>query len=182
MSTKPIALAAFAGGVGWMVALLVMGVRGGDAAWYDPSTGWIMMLTTLLGAFGVAGAMLGLVMAYQDSIRGPIAAAAAIAAAGGAISIFGPYGLILLLPLGSGLLIWELCRSNVFGRWLTWFHLGAAALLIVIGIVGTANAASLVPGSAVALALALLMGLYGLSWITIGWTLLSAPLVAEGTA
>lgn len=182
MSTKPVALAAVVGGVDWIAMLLVMGIRGGDAAWYDPSTAWIMMLTTLFGVFGLAGAVLGLVKAYQDTIRGPIAAAAAIAAATGAISIFGPYGLIVALPLGSGLLVFELRRSGAFGAWLTWFHLMAATLSIAIMIIAISNPPSLAGGSLSALALAGLMAFYGLSWIAIGWSLLSAPGVVEEAA
>jgi hypothetical protein len=172
MSTKSIALAAFIGGVDWIVMLLVMGVRGGDAAWYDPSTGWIMMVTTLLGVFGLAAAVVGLVTAYQDTLRGPIAATAAVAAVIGAISIFGPYGLILALPVGSGLLVWELRRTRVFRTLLTWSHLVASALSIVIVIIASRNPPYFATGSLGSLALTGVLALYGLSWISIGWTLL----------
>jgi len=179
MNTRPISVPAIFGGICWVIWPIVTEARG-DAAWYDSSTAWLMMLTVVVGTWALALALIGLIVAFPDTITAPIAGAGVVAAVAAAISVLGAYGLIMLLPIGSALVAWSLRRANALGAWLAWTHAMSAALVLVALGIAVAAGSKVAAGSIASIALLIAALPYGFSWITIGWSLVrGAPAAAE---
>jgi hypothetical protein len=164
--SRGVAVLAILGGIGWLIWPTLQAVYG-EAGWANSSTAWLLMLSVLGGTWALAGAMIALVVVYEDRIRGWVAALGALGASLGALSVMGPYGAIVAMPLGSAALLWELGSVGVVSARVSRSHVAVAVLLFVSIIAFLVNAALALS----ALALLILMLAYGASWIAIGWSL-----------
>jgi hypothetical protein len=179
------AFLAIIGGIGWVVWPIPQAIVGRD--W--PSEGmmpWLLMLSVVGGTWTLAGATAGLALDAQDRVRATVAAFAAICALIGAISVFGPFGLIVALPLGSAALLWELGRSGTVGPWLSRVHVASAILVLVVFAAMFLNPEILkttpTPEStALSIAVMSLVFPYAVTWIAIGWALWRGESVPQGT-
>lgn len=180
MNTRPSSAVAFFGGVCWFIWPIITEMRG-EAAWTDPGTSWVMFVTVVVGTWALALATIGLVVAFQDRLPGPIAASAVIAVSVASLGVLGPYALALLLPVGSGLAAWGLRDRSALGPWLVWSHVFAAAALIVALAVAVAYSPI---AAASPLSIVLLVGTmpYAFSWMAIGWAMLRVVRVADEPA
>jgi hypothetical protein len=168
MDLRFAALMAVLGGVGWDIGLVLQAVLG-EAAWTTAGVPWLMMLTIVGGTWALALATVVLIVAFQDSIRGVAALAGSIGASAGALSVMGAFGLIVALPLGTGVVAWELGRVGGLSARVARAHVATAILAIVPIVVIIANPALL--NGAVGLLTWGFLILYGVSWIAIGWSL-----------
>jgi hypothetical protein len=172
---RAVAVLAILGGIGWLIWPVLQGIYG-EAGWANPTTAWLLMLSVLGGTWALAGAMIALVIGYQDRIRGWVAALSLVGALLGALSVFGPFGAIVAMPVGSAALLWELGLVGAVSTRVSRSHVALVALLLVSIAAFLANAA--LPLSAAALSILILA--YAASWIAIGWSFRHAASVPEG--
>jgi hypothetical protein len=164
------ALLAILGGIGWVTWPIPQALVGREWPSDNSAMLWLLFVSVVLGAWVLASAMLGLVVTFQDRLRGIAAFLGSVGAAVGAISVLGAFAGIVAMPIGSAALMWDLRRAGVLGTWLARAHVAAAMLFLVPLVALFANGALLDhPETAVPL-LALDMP-YGFSWIAIGWSL-----------
>jgi hypothetical protein len=170
MGTRASAVLAILGGIGWVTWPIPQALVGRDWPANDPAMSWLLFVSVVLGAWVLAGAMIGLVVTFQDRLRGVAAFLGSLGAAVGAISVFGPFAGVVAIPIGSAALMWDLRRAGVLGTLLARAHVAAAMLFLVPLVALFANPALIDhPETAVPL-LALDMP-YGFSWIAISWSL-----------
>jgi hypothetical protein len=181
LHTRPVSFPAIFGGICWTIWPIPSALLG-DAAWADPMMGWLMFVTVVFGTWALAGAVVGLVIAFQDAIRGPVAAIGVVTASVAAVSVLGPYGLVVMLPVGAGLVPWELWRTGALGPWLAWTHIAAALLTVAFILLAIVRASFVSPGSIVAVLLIPPLMAYGLSWVAIGWAMFHRPRPADESA
>jgi hypothetical protein len=179
MDLRFAALMAVLGGVGFDIGLILQAVLG-EAAWSTGGVAWLMMLTVVGGTWALALATVSLIFAFQDSIRGVAAFVGSIGASAGALSVMGAFGLIVALPLGTGVVAWELGRIGGLSARVARAHVATAILAIVPIVVIIANSALLF--GAVGLLTWGLLILYGVSWIAIGWSLRHTAAMPEAPA
>jgi len=180
-------LLAILAGIGWLIWPIPQAYVGrdwpseGELAWL----GWVLFLSVVPGTWLLAGATVGLALIAPDRIRPGVAILASLAAALGAISVLGAFGLIIALPLGSALLLWELGRLGAVSARQARAHVAAAGLIVVLFIVLFANP-TLMDDRALAIPLfAALAFPYAISWIALGVSLYrrsSMTQEAAGTA
>jgi hypothetical protein len=183
MGTRAIAVLAILGGAGWVTWPIPQALVGRGWPAGEPVS-WLLFVSVVLGAWVLAAAMIGLVVTFQDRLRGVAALLGSLGAAVGAISVLGPFAGIVAMPIGSAALMWDLRRAGVLDTWLARAHVAAAMLFLVPLVALFANGA-LLDHPATAVPLLALDIPYGFSWITIGWSLRhGAPMPeqpAEGT-
>jgi hypothetical protein len=161
------AVMAVLGGAGWVIWPIPQAVYG-ETAWTAAGVPWVMMLTVVGGTWALAIATVGLILAFQDSIRGVAAVIGSIGAAAGALSVLGAFGLIIFLPLGTAVAAWELGRVGGLSARVARAHVAVAVIALVAIALFVANPTLI--SSAIVPLLGLFM-LYGISWIAIGWSL-----------
>jgi hypothetical protein len=154
----------------------------GDAGWSEGGVPWLLFVSVVLGTWALAAAMLGLVVAFQEWIRGGVAFLGVVGAAVGAFSVFGLFGGIVALLLGSAVLVWELGRVGALSVRQSRAHVAAAVIWVVSIVLIFANITTF-NGNPTGAALAALFLLpYGFSWIAIGWSLRHGAPVTERPA
>ena len=174
-------LLAILGGIGWAIWPIAQRLVGRE--WAEGPMAWILILIVAGGTWMVAAATIGLAFIAADRIRQGVAAIAVLGALIGAFSaVVGAFAAIVALPVASAALLYELGRIGAIGPWTARAHIITAALVLVaaglLWIPGFLdNPATAVP----ALSLGELVERrsvfdlaalpYGLSWITIGWSL-----------
>jgi hypothetical protein len=168
MDVRFAALMAELGGAGWVIGLILQGVLQ-EAAWTTAGVPLLMMLTIVGGTWALAIATVGLIFAFQDSIRGVAALAGSIGASAGALSVMGAFGLVVALPLGTAVVARELGRIGGLSVRVARAHVATAILAIVPIMAILVNPALLYSGVGLLAFIALI--LYGISWIAIGWSL-----------
>jgi hypothetical protein len=178
MGTRAIAVLAILGGIGWVTWPIPQAMVGRDWPADNPGISWLLFVTVVIGAWVLAAAMIGLVVTFQDRLRGPVAFIGSIGAVIGAISVFGAFAGVAAMPIGSAVLMWDLSRAGVLGTWLARAHVGAAILFLVALVVLFANF-TLLDHPETAVPLLALDIPYGFSWIAIGWSLRSGVPVLE---
>ena len=180
MNARFAAAFAIAGGVGWLVWPIPQAIYG-DAGW-SGSLGWVLFLTVVGGTWALAFAVLGLVFGQIDRIREAAAAIGSVGALLGGVSVFGAYGLIVALPIGSAVVMWEMARIGALGVWLTRAHIVAAMAVLIWVAVFFANRELVTTNVGLNVTLAVLILPYAVSWIAIGWALIHQPSSQPGTA
>jgi hypothetical protein len=165
---------AILGVVGWGIALAGYVVWGGENAWL--TAGILVYVSQLLGGLGFAGATMGLALT-QDRLSFVGAMAGVL---GGLAALFGALGafqLSLLLPLGSGVMAWDLGRARVVSRRLAIAHSmsGILTLPLLVALLASTDP------SLIGVAFLALMNPYLLSWLGIGVSLVRGlPSPREG--
>jgi hypothetical protein len=147
-------------------SLMILFVPLGEAVWTG-SIGIFGVLGTLVGAIAFMAAALGLAWLYQDRV-GLVGALGALSVTVGALASAGGSIVIVMLPVGSAMLTWDLGRSGVLSRLVSLTHV-AAAIVLAAGLV----VAHLDPGDAGNRALfAALFAPYLVTWVAIGVSLI----------
>jgi hypothetical protein len=170
VGSRAIAALAIAGGIGWVTWPLPQGVVGRDWPADNAAVSWLLFVSVVLGAWALAGAMIGLIVTFPDRLRGITALVGSLGAGVGAISVFGAFAGIVAMPIGSAVLMWDLGRAGVLGTWLARAHVAAAILFLVPLVALFANGA-LIDHPETAVPLLALDIPYGFSWIAVGWSL-----------
>jgi hypothetical protein len=180
MSARVVSVFAILGGIGWATWPILQAIVGWDWPPDDPLSSWLLFFSVVLGTWALTIATLGLVVGYQDRIRGPVAVVSTIGAVVGGLSFFGAYVAIVALPMATAILAWDLRRIGAFTSRLSWTHIVTAVLILIPIVALLANPSLLDNGAAIPwLALAIP---YGLSWIAIGWSFRSGDLMVAGPA
>jgi hypothetical protein len=169
MGTRAIAVLAILGGAGWVTWPIPQALVGRGWPAGEPVS-LLLFVSVVLGAWVLAVAMIGLVVTFQDRLRGVAAFLGSLGAAVGAISVLGLFAGIVMMPIGSAALMWDLRRAGVLGTSLARAHVAAAILFLVPLVALFANGA-LIDHPETAVPLLALDIPYGFSWITIGWSL-----------
>lgn len=182
-------LLAILGGIGWAAWPIIQRLVGRE--WAEGPMAWILILSILGGTWLLAAATIGLAFVATDRIRQGVAAIGVLGALIGAFSVLGAYAAIVALPVASAAVVYELGRIGAIGSWAARAHIITAALVLVaFGLLWVPgfleNPATAMP----ALSLGELVERrsvfdlagfpYGLSWITIGWSLLRGRTAATG--
>jgi hypothetical protein len=170
MHAPGLAILAILGGIGWAIWPIPQALVGREWPAGEPVS-LLLFVTVVVGAWLLAGAVIGLAIRAGDKIRPVTAAIASVGALIGAAGLFGgAIWLFVGLPLGSAVLLWELGRVGMIGAWLARAHVAAAALLLAMAGVLFTNIA-LLDDPATAVPVIALAIPYGLSWVAIGWSL-----------
>jgi hypothetical protein len=181
-------LLAIIGGIAW-ASWPIAQVVGREWGTEGPMT-LILILIVGGGPWVLAAATIGLAFVAQDRIRPGVLAIGVLGALIGAFSsVVGAYAAIVALPVASATVLYELGRIGAIGPWAARAHIITAALvLIAAGLLWLPgfldNPATAVPALSLRelverRAVFDLVGFpYGLSWITIGWSLLRGRSVA----
>jgi hypothetical protein len=173
------AVLAVIGGIGWVVAPIPQGIVGTTWPEGNPLS-MILFLSVIGGTLALAGAIAGFVAAAADQMRSWVVLAVAVSAAVGVIGMAAVSPAIVLLPVGSAVLIWELGRIGLVSGRQVLAHVAAAALLVAVFVVLYNTTVLLDPSTAVpVLALAIP---YGLTWIAIGLAVYHAGATADRPA
>jgi hypothetical protein len=173
------ALLAIVGGIGWVTWPIPQALVGREWPADNPAVSWLLFVSVVIGMWMLAAATFGLVAAFQDRIRGVAAFLGSLGAAVGSISVFGLFGGIVLMPIGSAALMWDLGRVGVLGTWLSRAHV-AAAILFLVPIAALFANGALIDHTETAVPLLALAIPYGFSWITIGLALRHGAPAAAG--
>jgi hypothetical protein len=179
MGGRVSAVLAMVGGIGWVTWPIPQALVGREWPADNPAVSWLLFITVVLGMWMLAAATFGLVATFQDRIRGGAAFLGSLGAAVGSISVFGLFGGIVLMPIGSAALMWDLGRVGVLGTWLSRAHV-AAAILFLVPIAALFANGALIDHIETAVPLLALAIPYGFSWITIGWSLRHGAPAAAG--
>jgi hypothetical protein len=173
MNTRTFGALAIFAGLTWGL-LFIAFIPLGEAVW----TGDIAVagvLGSLLAAIAFSTAAVGLAW-FQDRV-GPLSAVGSLLVTLGAFASM--VGSIVLMPIGSVLLMWDLARIGVIPWLLSIVHVAAA---IVVGVGLVVGQPSVVDASTRALFVALLVP-YVVTWIAIGVSLVRRmPHVASASA
>ncbi len=169
MGTRAISVLAILGGIGWVTWPVPQGLVGRGWPAGEPVS-WLLFVSVVVGAWVLASAMIGLVVTFQDRLRGVAAFLGSVGAAVGAISVFGAFAGIVAMPIGSAALMWDLRRAGVLGTWLARAHV-AAAILFLVPLAALFANGGLIDHPETAVPLLALDIPYGFSWIAIGWSL-----------
>jgi hypothetical protein len=167
MGIRTVGLLAVVGGVGvTILAGLLVGVTLSAPATrpWDVAKDPILVVAGYSGIVALAVATAGLVFAFQDRISSGGAMAGSIGSVGGIFGLLGAYSLLLALPAGSAILVWDLARVSVLSRWMAAAHVASSfgfALLIAADLSNTPL------GVAIVVAL-----FYPLAWLAIGGSIL----------
>jgi hypothetical protein len=162
-STRVLGTLAVLAGVSWAMLMLAYGVYG-DSAWAG-ERGNFMWAFTVGGGLAFTAVAFGLIWRFQEQLRSPGFMGGGAAGLGGFAAAFNGAWVIILLPLGSAALVWDLARIGALSIGMAILHtLSALALLVLL--VGAFSGNPGLPGFAFILALA-----YPLSWIAIGASL-----------
>lgn len=174
MSTRAIGASAIVAGITWGV-LFVAFIPLGEAVWTG-AIGVAGVLGSLVAAIAFSTAAIGLAWRFQDGVR-PLGAVGALLVTVGAFASMG--GSILLMPIGSVMLMWDVARIGVVPRLISIVHVAAA---IVVGLGLLVGHPNVVDESSRVLFVAILIP-YVVTWIAIGVSLVRRiPHVAPASA
>jgi hypothetical protein len=184
MGTRVIAALAIIGGAASAVTLaitmaLVSSAPDGTSNTLDWSAPEVTVtLSVYLGAIVMLSfALWGLVLRFNDRMHGSVAMAGSVGGLGAVLGpVMGAYALVVLLPMGSAAVVWDLSRSGAMSRIVAIVHtLAAVAFLVVYVAAATGSLRVTSPIDA----MAVLIVLYPLTWILIGLALLRGQPVAD---
>ena len=174
VSTRTFGALAIFAGLAWGIMFIAF-IPFGETVWTGTS-GVLGVLGSLLSAIAFATAAIGLAWRFQDGVR-PLGAVGALLVMVGAFASMG--GTILLMPIGSVMLMWDLARIGVVPRLVSIAHVAAAVVVGVGLLVGHPN---VVDESSRVLFVAILIP-YVVTWIAIGVSLVRRiPHVAPASA
>ena len=185
-------LLAILGGIAW-ASWPIAQVAGREWGTEGPMA-LILAFSIMGGLWMLAAATIGLAFVASDRIRPAVAAIGVLGALIGALSLLGAYAAIVALPVASAAVLYELGRIGAIGPWAARAHVITAALVLVaFGLLWVPgfleNPATAVPALSLRelverrSAIDVIGFPYGLSWITIGWSLLrSRTVAADGVA
>ena len=125
-------------------------------------------------------ALWGLIFRFNDRMGGNVALAGSVGGFGGMLMAMGAYQLLVVLPIGSAAVVWDLSRFGVLPRSVAIVHALAALAFFIILVAGLTR--SLIGVTSPISALAVLIVLYPLTWIVIGAALLRGQPVAGPVA
>lgn len=163
--TRAIGIFSILGGLGLVTQLALYAAV--PNPWVVPGLWLYLVLAMFGGDVALALAIVGLVIRFQDRLRGAVAFLGSLAFLGALLSAFGAYFLIVMLPVGSAALVWNLALERVMDRRVAIVHIASAIAFVsvaVTGLTGTAIAAAPV--------LFLLLFLYPFTWLAIGVSML----------
>ena len=140
----------------------------------DPFESSIMAVAGNGGLVAIAVATAGLVLAFQDRISSGGALAGSIGAVGGIVGLMGAFAMLLALPVGSAILVWDLARARVLSRWLAAAHVASAAAFVI-------PIAAMLSNTPVGIAFVSVL-FYPLTWLAIGGTVLRGAPAASSNA
>lgn len=143
--------------------LLILSGLFGDAMWTWGGT----VVLLVLGAMAFLAAALGLAWRFQDRVSLLSVAGALLAAWGAFLIIAGGHPLIVTLPVGSAMLMWDLARIGVV-PWLLAIAHAASVIGLAVALVGVTF-------------LAPLGILYPVTWVAIGVSLVRGVPVPRAT-
>lgn len=174
MSTRALGSSAIIAGLIWGL-LFIAFIPLGESVWTG-AIGVAGVLGSLVAAIAFSTAGIGLAFRFQDRV-GPLGGFGALLVTLGAITSM--VGSVVLMPIGSVLLMWDLARSGVVPWLLSIAHVAAAIVVGVGLVVGHPNVAD---ESNRALFVAILVP-YVVTWIAIGVSLVrGVPQVASASA
>ena len=174
--TRILGVMAILGAVGWAIAIGGYVVWGPEGAWL--TAGRLMYITQVGGGLCLAGAAMGIALSNDRlSLVGALAGVL-----GGLAALFGALGayqLSLLVPLGTGVMAWDLGRAGLLSRPLAITHSVSGILTLPllialvagwdVGLIGVEFLALMVP--------------YLVSWVGIGvWLIRGVPAARETNA
>ncbi len=139
-----------------------------------------MLLAFSLAVLLLSISLWGLIFRFNDRMGGNVALAGSVGGFGGMLMAMGAYQLLVVLPIGSAAVVWDLSRFGVLPRSVAIVHALAALAFFIILVAGLTR--SLIGVTSPISALAVLIVLYPLTWIVIGAALLRGQPVALGSA
>ena len=184
MATRVVAAFSVIGGSVYAVTLAIMMALVSSAPdgtmnsidWYAPEV--VATFSVFCGALIMLSlALWGLISVFNDRMRGPVALAGSVGGLGAVLSALGAYALLVLLPIGSAAVVWDLSRFAALPRSVAIVHTVAAVAFLVIVVAGLTG--SLIAVTSPIDALAVLIVLYPLTWIVIGVALLRGQPLAD---
>jgi hypothetical protein len=173
------ALLAIIGGIGWTVWPIPQAIVGVTWPEGNPLSA-VLVVSVLGGTLALGGAIGGFVALAPDRIRTWVAVAASVGAVFGVMGVFAVSPIVVLIPVSSALLMWELRRIGFVSPTQALAHIGAAVVLVGVMVV-ILNSNVLLDRTAAVPILALAIP-YGLSWIAIGASLLRESIIASPPA
>jgi hypothetical protein len=159
-SIRVIGTVAVLAGMSWTVVLLLYVVYG-ESAWTG-SLAYLMMVLTVGAGLAFAATAVGLIWRFQEQLHRLGFLGGATAGLGGYAAAFDGAWVILLLPVGSAALAWDLARVGVLSFAMAMLHaFCAVAFLLLLVLVLAGELGTGLGGLAFAIP-------YPLSWIAIG--------------
>jgi hypothetical protein len=175
MGARGLGTLAILAGVGWTAVMILMLIYG-ESAWTG-SMGYLMMVLTVGAGVAFAATAFGLLWLFQEQFRAPGFMGGATAGLGGIAAAFDGAWAILLLPIGSAALAWDLARIGVLSLGMLILH-ALAAVAISVMLVGAFAGGPAAAFDTLALGIP-----YALSWIVIGaslWRGVPSPRAGSG--
>ncbi len=169
LGTRLVAVLAVLGGTGFLGAIVVMlGTVASTTMtwvdlWSDPVLGVFMRVSGVGGLVAMSAALAGLGVQIGRKTNSGMAIVALSGALGGGAAALWPIAAMFALPAASAIVAIYLARLDRLPNAVAIVHVGAALGSYVVAMLWSVNA-SLWPGD-------LLVPLYPISWIAIGWAL-----------
>jgi hypothetical protein len=165
MSTRVLGAVAVFAGMCWGILAIVAAVIGWPSVQLYLA---IMSITGFVSTVAFAVVLVGLVIQFQDQLTSRAPLAAALAASGALLLAMGAHPLIVLFPLGSAIVVWDLARIGIVSRQLAIAHVASALGLLGLVVAMLFDYRIVFSG---ANPFALVTIPYSLTWIGIGGAL-----------
>jgi hypothetical protein len=170
--------AALAAGLALTLALVAAAPDGTFGSIDYNATAFIASRLVYDGAVVIVSiALWGLTFRFQDRIPGGVALLGCLGGFGGMLSAMGAYPLLLLLPIGSAVVAWDLARFGAMPRTVAIVHAMAAVAFFVVVVAAVMYWESLANWPIGAMGVLLLP--YPLTWVVIGAVLLRGQPLAD---
>jgi hypothetical protein len=166
MSTRVLGAAAVFAGLCWGVLAIVVAVMGWRSIQLFDA---IMSITGFVSTVAFAVVLVGLAIQFQDQLTSRAPLAAALAASGALLLAMGAHPMIVLFPLGSAIVVWDLARIGIVPRQLAIAHVASALGLLGLLVAMVVDYRVVFSGANPIVALATIP--YSLTWIGIGGVL-----------
>jgi len=173
------ALLAAIGGIGWTVWPIPQAIVGVTWPAGDPLSA-VLFVSVIGGSLALAGAMGGFVALASDRMRTWVAVAVSLGAVIGIFGVLAVSPAVVLIPVGSAVLMWELRRIGFLDARLALAHIAAAVVVVAVMVV-IFNSTVLLDRATAVPVLALAIP-YGLTWIAIGSSLYRSSIAASPPA
>ena len=167
--TRVVAALSVLGGSGFLIAIVFFFVTmmtnptmTWDRQWSDPVLGFVLGVGGFGGLLVMWAALAGLGVLIASRSKSGLAIVAALGALGAGLWVLGA-NVMLVLPAASAILAIYVARVGRLPNAIAILHVGAALGSIVVPALWSVNA-SLGPGDLIVL-------LYPISWVAIGWAL-----------
>jgi hypothetical protein len=181
MFARVISAIAIIGGIAWATWLIPATVVLKTNDWGSPLY-IVALLCAAVGSLGLSVATFSLVFANLDRLRPVAAILGSIGGLAGGLVIAGFYaGGFVALPIGSAVLMLDLARIGVVGRYLALLQTAAAVVIPVPGVIllsTEGNISNPVPFVVLIVSVAT----YALTWVPIGWSLRHGEWLPEAPA